>query len=138
MSVKEARAMAAPTLTLQLPDPLYARLEERARRANRSVEDELLDTLAVAVPDDPANAVADLHLLDDAALWQAARGRLAAAALERLGELNDLRQRAGLSAAEAAEAAALTRQYEQAVLVRARAAALLRARGHDVSGLVGP
>ena len=56
----------------------------------------------------------------------------------RLAELNDLRQRAGLSPAESAEADALIRQYESAVLIRARATAILAARGRDVSGLRQP
>jgi hypothetical protein len=30
----------------------------------------------------------------------------------------------------------LTQQYERALLVRAQAAAILRARGHDVNGLL--
>jgi hypothetical protein len=90
------------------------------------------------LPADLAAAVASLGLLTDEELWQAARGRLADEASARLAELNDLRQRAGLSAAEAAEADALARQYEWAVLIRARAAALLRARGRDVAGLLRP
>jgi len=48
------------------------------------------------------------------------------------------RQREGLTATEAAEAAGLTRQYERVMLVRARAAALLRERGHDVTSPVAP
>src|SRR5436190_501338 len=90
------------------------------------------------LPPDLAAAVASLELMTDEELWRAARGRLADEASARLGELNDLRQRAGLSAAEAAEADALARQYEWAVLVRASAAARLRARGRDVSGLLQP
>lgn len=126
------------TLTLQLPEPLYDRLADRARRANRPVEAELLELVAAAVPDQLADLTAELPVLDDDALWRAARGRLADEARVRLEELNDLRQRAGLSATESVEADALLRQYETAVLVRAQAAALLRARGHDISGLLRP
>ena len=125
-----------PTLTVQFPEPLYQRLADRARRANRPVEAELLEVVAAAVPDERADTTTDLQLLDDASLWRAARGRLADEARSRLEELNDLRQRAGLSAAEAAEADVLLRQYELAVLVRAQAAAILRSRGHDVSELL--
>jgi plasmid stability protein len=44
--------MATRKLTVTVPDPLLARLRDRARRANRSVEAEVLDLLAAAVPAD--------------------------------------------------------------------------------------
>ncbi len=88
------------------------------------------------LPSDLAAAMASLEQFTDEELWRAARGRLAEEASARLAELNDVRQRAGLSTAEAAEADTLSRQYEWAVLIRARAAALLRTRGRDISGLL--
>jgi plasmid stability protein len=135
--------MTCQTLTLQVPDVLYTRLKERARQANRSVEAELLDVLATAVPPteelpgDLAEAVAPLALLDDAALWQAARSRLPDQSASRLEDLHLKRQREGLTDAEGRELAALVVQYERTVLVRARAAALLRERGHDIASLPG-
>jgi plasmid stability protein len=44
--------MATRKLTVTVPDPLLARLRDRARRANRTVEAEVLDLLAAAVPAD--------------------------------------------------------------------------------------
>jgi hypothetical protein len=90
------------------------------------------------LPPDLAEQVASLAVLTDEELWRAARTRLADEAADRLSELNDLRQRAGLSAAEAAEAAALLRQYERAILIRAKAAGILYSRGHDISVLLKP
>src|SRR5438552_6660840 len=106
-------------------------MRHRAERANRSVEAELLHVLAAAVPGDEelprdlSEAVADLHLLDDAALWQAARTRLEPAASARMEQLHRKRQREGLAADEERELTDLVRRYERAMLVRARAAALL-------------
>ena len=80
------------------------------------------------LPPDIALAIASLEQLTDEELQRAARGRLADEALSRLSELNDLRQRSGLSAEQSAEADTLARQYESAVLVRARAAAILKTR----------
>jgi hypothetical protein len=77
-------------------------------------------------------------LLDEAALWQAARNRLAYELSRRTEELHHKRQRDGLTAAEAEEAAGLVRQYQRVMLVRAKAAELLHARGHDISGLIVP
>lgn len=136
--------MSAESLTLQIPESLYRRLRQRADSTRRSIEAEMLEVLAAAVsePDElPANlaeALAPLTLLDDGALWRAARSTLGEDAASRLEELHLKRQREGLTAAEAEEEAGLTRQYERAMLVRGRAAALLRERGHDVASLVAP
>ena len=51
----------------------------------------------------------------------------------RLEELNWHRQAAGLNERETDEASRLLRLYERTLLVRARAAKLLKDRGHDLS-----
>lgn len=133
--------MVVHSVTLDLPSTLYSRIEQRAARTQRSVEEELLDVLASALPaseDLPADlaaALAPLALLDDAALWRAAESHLPADAAARLEALHLKRQSEGLSDTEAAEAARLVRQYERAMLVRAQAIALLKQRGQDVSAL---
>jgi hypothetical protein len=63
---------------------------------------------------------------------------MAADAAEELERLHDKRQREGLTDSEAQAAAALTRQYERIMLVRAEAAALLMDRGRDVSAGTAP
>jgi hypothetical protein len=126
------------TVTLQLPDDLARRARSAAAATNRRFEDAILDWIARGadeLPADLADAVSSLDALDDEALWEAARGGLPAEAFERLEELHLKRQRDGVTAAEGEELAGLVRQYERVLLVRAQAAALLRRRGHDVSGL---
>lgn len=133
--------MLTQTLTIHLPDRLYARLQQRAQQSNRTLEAELLEVLSTAVPADEslhhplAEEVARLDDMDDAALWQAARSRLSAKASAQLESLHIKRQRASLSETEAHKLAELVRQYEEAMLIRARAAAILKLRGHDVSVL---
>jgi hypothetical protein len=90
------------------------------------------------LPAELAAAVASLAVLDDEVLWRTARGRLADELSRRTEELHHKRQREGLTAAETEEVAGLVRQYERVLLLRAKAAELLRARGHDVSGLLTP
>jgi plasmid stability protein len=130
------------SVTLRLPDALYQHLKRRAEQAQRAIEDELLDVVAAAVlvddelPLELSEALSSLALLDDEALWRAARTRLPAEAAEELEGLHLKRQREGISALEAEQTAALLRQYERAMLVRAQAAALLKQRGHDVSVLL--
>ncbi len=90
-----------------------------------------------ALPADLAQAVAVLSLLDDEALWQAARHRLAAEVSAQIEDWHLKRQREGLSESENLTLSALMRQYEKVLLVRAQAAALLKQRGRDVAELVG-
>jgi hypothetical protein len=133
--------MPTQTMTVAVPEAIYHRLEQRAQQARRSVEAELLEVLVTALPvgdqlpSDLAEASAALTLLDDQALWRAARSRLAADMATQLEDLHLKRQREGLTESEAQNLAHLVRQYERAMLVRAQAAALLRQRGHDVTEL---
>jgi plasmid stability protein len=133
--------MSAQTIVLRLPETLYRQLQRRAERAQRSVEDELLEVVATAVPTENelpsglASALAELEELDDPGLWNAARSSMQPAAAHRLADLNEKAQREGLSPTEVDEQGALIGQYEQAMLVRARAAVLLKNRGHDVADL---
>ncbi len=135
-------SVPAHPLTVQVPRALYDRLAQRAAQTHHSVEDEVLDLVisGVATADeterDVAEISASLTLLDDAALWQAARGRLTDEATTLLEELHLKRQRDGLTPAEEATAATLVRQYERQVFTRAQATALLKARGYDVAPLL--
>lgn len=135
-------AVTTQSVTIRLPDSIYQQLKQLADRTRRSVEDELLEVVAAAVPvadelpEDLNGAISPLAALDDEALWRAARERFPSDAAERIESLGQKRGREGLTDAEAQEAAALVRQYERVMLVRARAAALLKQRGHDVSSLL--
>jgi plasmid stability protein len=134
--------MPTQSVTLALPDPLYERLRERAEQTRRSLEEEALEVLATAVPVDGAlppevaQAIESLDVLDDDVLWDAARSRLSADVCNELESLHLKQRRDGLADAETRQLAALVRQYEQHMLVRARAVALLKERGHDVSELL--
>ena len=133
--------MTTQTLTLELDESLYQRLQERASRAQRSVESEALELVTQGVLDldllepELAAALAQLRFLDDAALWQAARMHMMPIDAERLEALHVKRQREGLSSVEADEARGLTGTYERIMVTRAEAAALLKERGYDVGGL---
>jgi len=132
--------MAVQNVTLSIPSELFEQIRERAERGHRSVEDETLELLASAVPEslpkELVDVVKELPFLDDEGLWRAARSHVAAAVAAELESLHFKQQREGLSVAEREAMDGLTQQYERALLVRAQAAAILRARGHDVNGLL--
>jgi plasmid stability protein len=118
--------MAARTVTLIIPDDLYGRLQRRAADARRSVEDEALEAVAMALPtvdDLPpeiAGELARLDDLDDDALWQAARRTLASRDDRRLRALTRKRRQATLSVAEEMELERLLDRLENIGLIRAR------------------
>lgn len=134
--------MSTNTLILHVPSPLYDQLKQLAVQTQRSVEEETLEALATAVPEGPSlsrelqDAMASLVEQDDQALVEAARSHLASDIASELQRLHDKRQREGLSVAETTRLTGLVRQYERHMLVRAQAAALLKTRGHDVSGFL--
>jgi hypothetical protein len=134
--------MSLQPVTVNLPQSLYDRLRRRAEQSKRTLEAELVEAVASAVPpgdklpDDLAEALNSLTLLDDEALWRAARGPLPSQAAEKLESLHLKRQSQGLTETEASELEGLVRQYERTMLVRAYAAKFLKERGHDISGLI--
>ena len=75
--------MASSTLTVRLPDRLYAQLRNRAEQANRTLEAELIDLLATAMPgegevlDRLDLELAGLEHFDEEALLRAAQSHLA-------------------------------------------------------------
>ncbi len=129
--------MAHQTLTLNIPDDLYNRLKKRAEAAHRTVEAEVLNSLAGTVADeefpaDVAEAVAALAVADDETLWHAARSRLSQTVSDEIEELHFKRQREGLTDDEKHRLAGLMRQYERVLAIRAEAMGLLTERGYDV------
>ncbi len=135
--------MAVQAVTINLPGPLYERLARRATRTHRTVEAELVEAVTTSLSDEPdelpadmVEAIAALHLLDDEALWRAARTFLAPERADDLEGLHIKRQGDGLSASETEALATLMKEYTRTMLVRSRSAALLKQRGHDVSGLL--
>lgn len=88
--MQPTRQRAMPTVTLQVPEQLYARIRERAERSRRSVEAELVDVLTAAVPDgddlafDLFEAITALDQLGDAELREAARQKLPGEVSEEL------------------------------------------------------
>jgi hypothetical protein len=133
--------MAAHAVTLRLPPTLFDHFQSRAERAHRSLEAELLDAVATVAADeeelsqDLTRAIRDLELLNDEELWRAARTSLSDDARSRLEALNFKQQREELAPAEQEMLEHLVHQYDQAVLLRAEAARLLKDRGHEVSKL---
>ena len=79
---------------------------------------------------------AQLDALEDEALWQLARSHLSRKEGAELENLHLKWQSEGLTPDESARASFLVGQYERTMVLRARAARVLKERGHDVSCLL--
>jgi hypothetical protein len=136
--------MATQTLNVPIPEHLLARIRDRARQANRTVEAEVVELLAdataadEALPADIEAAVAAIGSLDEPALRVAAESRLSRKESARLASLHRKRQKDGLTRAEDRERREIMHRYEKAMAVRATALAELHRRGVDVSAFVAP
>lgn len=134
-----ATVQPARTVTMQLPESLYLRLQQTARATRQSLEATMLRALQVGSPPAwetaPAEFQADLAALDrmdDAALWRIARTRAAPAQMDRYQELLDQNASQTLSAEEGQELAQLRTELDRQMLLRVHAAALLQWRGHQI------
>lgn len=134
--------MADRSVTLVLPDILYSQLEQRAAETQRSVTDALIETMALAFPTSAdldasiAHRLEGLALLNDEQLWQAAQHSLSRRKTQRLHTLSQQNGRGELTTEDETELAHLLDQLEDVGLIRAKAAALLKERGHDVTSLL--
>jgi hypothetical protein len=127
------------TVTLNISDEVYQRLELNARATQRSIEDILAYVFKVGsppewqdVPEEYRDALRGLDALSDEALRQLAMGQMAESDLERYDELLELNAAGGLSGAEREELQRSRWESECFMLRKAQAAVLLRWRGFQV------
>jgi len=131
--------MTVQAITLNLPKIVYEQIRRAAEKAQRPVDQVLLEAVVAVAPvmdtasEKQRTALAQMAYLNDAALWQAARATMPAEQRDRLEALHHQQQSQGLTAKEQAEERALLALYRETLLVRAQAAVLLKQRGYDIS-----
>ena len=131
--------MSTRSITIQLPEMLYTRLQHAAQATRRPLQEVLVHAVEVGSPprwdDVPAPFQADLATLDrldDDALWRIARAREQDIDMERYQALLDKNANATLSTAEREELEQLRIESDRFMLRKAQAVALLRWRGHAI------
>jgi len=103
--------VAVATVSVQLPEPLYRKLEGAAAITHRTVDEVLAATLAVALPPAPD---------------------LPPGLADELAELNAIEDNRSLTELEQTEQVQLLAAYERSILRRAQAFAVLARRNHPV------
>lgn len=131
-------------VTIDLPRPLYERVQRTADSLHRSIEEVLLDTVAIALPPladlpaDLADDLAQLAFLNDAKLWRVARETLPPAHFQEMDDLLAAKGQGNLDVNGQQRLDQLLIEYETLVLSRGQAAVLLQRRGYDPSDLAPP
>src|SRR5215469_12028637 len=98
--------MANQSLTLNLPEDLFKRLQQLAETDHRSLEEEALAMLATSIPEDDdlppdlRQLLDSMPGLDEEALLQAFHNDLARKASVQIGRLQTRRKRQGLTVDE--------------------------------------
>ena len=118
------------TVTLQIPDGIYRRLEVQAKARSQSLEEILVHALNVGSPPDvndvPTELKADLDSMSDDALLILMQGKKPIADFDRYDELLDLKADRLLMPTETQELEQLRKESDLFMLRKAQAAVLLK------------
>ena len=129
------------TLTIQLPDEVYARLQHAACGNEKRVRQVAVQMLRAALPPDdtlPQGIQQELDVLEslsDDVLWAVARGKMATAKQRRWKRLLDKNRQGTLTEPEQRELEQLTAEGDRLTLYKAHAYLLLKDRGQRIPEL---
>ncbi len=133
--------MELQTVTLHLPDATYRRLVELSTKSERPLLEETVHLLNSAIATDEALTsditarLAHLCLFTDEELWNSATSTASEEDNDLMQALLEKRQRVGLTSNESEQLQVLSAHFNQIMMTRAKSAAILLERGHDISVL---
>ncbi|MCK4451394.1 MAG: hypothetical protein KAX26_12465 [Anaerolineae bacterium] len=129
------------TVTLELPQTIYLPARRIAEATSRPLEAVLVRALKASLPpldglpSELVEELVELESLDDEALWQVMASRMPAAQQRELDHLLRENQAGTLTEQGWQELDRLQREADRVMLHKARAAVLLRFRGHRLPTL---
>jgi hypothetical protein len=132
------------SLTVDIPEPVFLALKRIADDAQRSVQEVAQEVITAHVrlddglPPGTADELAKMPPMTDAELWSTAQTRVPAEQAARLEDLHYRKVAGSMTAEDCRQQRELLAASNRVMLIRAQAAALLKARGHDVSVLLKP
>lgn len=133
--------MTIQTLTIDLPESVYRQVQLQSHHSQRTVAEEVVATVINALPANTEispgidEELTALEYLSEEELWDAARMKVPLEINERKQILVEKQQREGLLPSEISEAQSLSHYHDRVMLIRAKAAILLKLRGEDISSL---
>lgn len=133
------KTMTVRTITVQLPETLYWQAKETAAARSLSIEEVVMQSIAISLPpledDLPADlrsALSSLMLLGDDELWAIARSEMDEPDQDRLEALTELREGGTLSYPENEEFEGLLSKSDFLMVKKAEAYRLLTRRGYSI------
>lgn len=126
-------------VTVALPEAAFEQLQVFSRQQHRSIPEVMRDLVLQELPELPPlpqnveRELAAFTALSDDVLWLLARSTMMPGQQSELAALNNEAQRRDLTAPERERQEALVDLYDRIMVRRAQAAALLKARGSDLS-----
>jgi hypothetical protein len=129
------------TLTIRLPDEVYARLQHVAHGSEKRVRQVVVEMLSAALPPDDTmlqgieQELCVLKSLSDDVLWAVARSKMAASKQRRWKHLLDKNRQGALTESEQQALEQLTAEGDRLTLYKAHAYLLLKERGHRIPEL---
>jgi len=129
------------TVTLELPQTIYLPVSRMAQATKRPLEDLLVCALKASLPpldglsSELVRELVKLERLDDESLWRVMVSRVPAAQQRKLDSLLRKNQAGTLTKREQQKLDRLQREADRVMLRKARAAVLLRFRGHRLPTL---
>jgi hypothetical protein len=129
------------TVTFELPDVVYQPAQRMAEARRQPLTDLLVSALKASLPSleglSPAlrTELINLERLDDVALWRVMLGQVSARQQQKLNHLLQKNKTGKLTESERGSLAALQNEADRMMLRKARAAVLLRFRGHRLPTL---
>ncbi len=129
--------METQQVTIQMPTPLYHRLNFWAKNTQDSVQKTVLKTLDTYLPPLPSEktSLPSLENLNDEALWQVARSVIKPDQQKQLSGLLEKNKLGTLTNAEEAMLTELCEEADQRMLRKAQAYVLLKQRGYQLPTL---
>jgi hypothetical protein len=127
------------TITLDLPDELYAILNDIAAKSQKSFDETLLEAMSVLI--DPLLSLSDetieqelaaLSQFSDAQLWAVMYRTFPPGQLARYHELTEKNKEDRLTTAEEKDLDNLIERADLYMLLRSEALLLLKTRGYDI------
>ena len=124
------------TITLELPEGFIQPLQRAARATKQPIEKLLLKALQTSLPPIeglPENFIENLTLLEnckDAELRRVLKEKVSAKTIRKISELLEKKKQESLTETESTMLADLQQEADLIMLRKARAAVLLRFRGH--------
>lgn len=126
--------------TISIPDSLYQKAQEIAKKRSRNVDDVIRAGLAGAfiqelldIPDDEQAELKAMSYLSDDALWTIARETMPSGVDQRISELLTKNQRGTISVAERQELEMLVERGDKLTLRKSQAMRYLSERGYTIN-----